>query len=51
MEISLAPAMIANTKDFELTWTIPDLAGVMTSAKLVAVIYNPVYLRDVYERL
>ncbi|QQO23872.1 hypothetical protein JJB98_30345 [Bradyrhizobium diazoefficiens] len=50
-EISFAPAMnVANAKDFQLEWTTPDLAGVMTTAKLAAMIYNPVYLRDVYER-
>lgn len=52
LEISFAPAMnVANAKDFELEWTIPDLAGVMRTAKLVAMIYNPVYIRDVYERI
>lgn len=50
-EISFAPAMnVANAKNFQLEWTIPDLAGVMTTAKLAAMIYNPVYLREVYER-
>jgi hypothetical protein len=37
-------------KDFSLTWTLPDLKDVMTSAKLVAMNYNPVYMRDVFER-
>jgi hypothetical protein len=41
---------VANAKNFHLEWTIPDLARVMTTAKLAAMIYNPVYLRDVYER-
>jgi hypothetical protein len=52
LEISFAPAMnVTNTKDFDLEWTIPDLARAMTTAKLVAMIYNPVYLRDIYARL
>jgi hypothetical protein len=51
LEMALAPAMnAAGAKNFHLAWTIPDLAGVMRSAKLTAMIYNPVYLRDVYER-
>ncbi len=51
MEMSFAPPMnAASANNLQLEWTIPDLAGVMTSAKLAAMIHNPVYLRDVYER-
>lgn len=52
MEISFLPAMnVDNVKNFCLEWTIPDLAELIPTAKLAAMIYNPVYLRDVYERL
>jgi hypothetical protein len=37
-------------KDFSLTWTLPDLKDVMTSAELVAMNYNPAYMREVFER-
>jgi hypothetical protein len=56
LEISFAaPMNVANAnnrhlKNFHLEWTIPDLAAVMATAKLAAMIYNPIYLRDVYER-
>jgi len=41
---------LANVKDFSLTWTLPDLRDVMASAELVAMNYNPAYMREVFER-
>jgi hypothetical protein len=41
---------LSNVKDFSLTWTLPDLKDVMASAKLVAMNYNPAYMREVFER-
>jgi hypothetical protein len=50
-ETAFGPATsVANAKNLHMEWKIPDLAGVMTTAKFAAMIYNPVYLRDVYER-
>ena len=49
--IALAPSFgLSNVKDFSLTWTLPDLKDVMASAKLVAMNYNPAYMREVFER-
>ena len=51
LERPLAPSLgLSNVKDFSLTWTLPDLKNVMTSAKLVAMNYNPAYMREVFER-
>jgi hypothetical protein len=51
LERPLAPSLgLSNVKDFSLTWTLPDLKEVMASAKLVAMNYNPAYMREVFER-
>ena len=51
LERPLAPSLgLSNVKDFSLTWTLPDLKDVMASAKLVAMSYNPAYMREVFER-
>jgi hypothetical protein len=51
LERPLAPSLgLANTKDFSLTWTLRDLKDVMGSAELVAMNYNPAYMREVFER-
>ena len=51
LERPLAPSLgLANVKDFSLTWTVPDLKDVMASAELVAMNYNPAYMREVFER-
>jgi hypothetical protein len=51
LERPLAPSLgLSNVKDFSLTWTLPDLKDVMTSAKLVAMNYNPAYVCEVFER-
>jgi hypothetical protein len=51
LERPLASSLgLANVKDFSLTWTLPDLKDVMASAKLVAMNYNPAYMREVFER-
>jgi hypothetical protein len=39
-----------HAKNFSLTWTLPDLKDVMASAELVAMNYNPAYMREVFER-
>ena len=41
---------LANVKNYSLTWTLPDLNDVMASAELVAMNYNPAYMREVFER-
>ena len=51
LEQPLAPLLgLANTKDFSLTWTLPDLKDIMGSAELVAMNHNPAYMREVFER-
>ena len=51
LERPLAPSLrLSNVKDFSLTWTLPDLKDVMASAQLVAMNYNPAYMREVFER-
>ena len=51
LDMVFAPAMnIRNTKSLQLEWTIPAMASVMSTAKFVGMIYNSIYLRDVYER-
>jgi hypothetical protein len=51
LERPLAPLLgLSNVKDFSLTWTLPDLKDVMASAQLVAMNYNPAYMREVFER-
>jgi hypothetical protein len=51
LERPLAPSLgLSNVKDFSLRWTLPDLKDVMASAKLVAMNYNPAYMREVFER-
>jgi hypothetical protein len=51
LEWPLAPSLgLSNVKDFSLTWTLPDLKDVMASAKLVAMSYNPAYMREVFQR-
>lgn len=52
LDMPHTPAMTAsNVKDFSLNCTIPHLSEVMAGAKLGGMIYNPNYLRDVYERI
>jgi hypothetical protein len=51
LEWPLEPSLgLSNVKDFSLKWTLPDLKDVMASAKLVAMSYNPAYMREVFQR-
>jgi len=52
LDVPHTPAMTtSNVKDFSLNCTMPHLSEVMAGSKLGGMIYNPNYLRDVYERV
>lgn len=51
LDTVFAPAMyVRNASCLRLEWTISAMTAVMSTAKIVGIIYNSVYMRDVYER-